>query len=190
MVPAPLTDLIRRAQGGDAQALRGLFDATYDDLCRAARIRLNRVGRGPFLDTAALVHESFLRFVNSGQVGFEDRQHFMKYASRVMRSVIVDLVRNNLAERRGAGAAHVPFDTGLNESLSDDAGGQEIMRVHEGLEELGALNPRMAQIVEMRYFGGMTEREIADALDLGERTVRREWEKARLLLANALREKA
>ncbi len=183
---APLTDLIRRAQGGDAQALRNLFDAAYEDLRHVARARLNRSGRGPMLDTSALVHESFLRFAQAGQLRLEDRQHFMKYTSQVMRSVVVDLVRHNLAERRGAGASHLPIDTALGEALADKSGEQEIMRVHEALEELATLNPRMAQIVEMRYFGGMTEAEVAQALDLGERTVRRDWEKARLVLADAL----
>lgn len=183
---APLTDLIRRAQDGDAQALRNLFDATYEDLRRLARSRLNRSGRGPLLDTSALVHESFLRFANAGELRLEDRQHFMKYTSRVMRSVVVDLVRNNLAERRGAGAPHVALDTAIGESVPESSGEREIMRVHEALEELARLNPRMAQIVEMRYFGGMTEAEVAEAMGLGERTVRRDWEKARLILADAL----
>jgi RNA polymerase sigma factor (TIGR02999 family) len=183
---APLTDLIRRVQDGDAQALRHLFDATYEDLRSVARSRLNRSGRGPLLDTSALVHESFLRFANAGQLRLDDRQHFMKYSSQVMRSVVVDLVRSNLAERRGGGAPHLPIDTGVRESLPESAGELEIMRVHEALEELSALNPRMAQIVEMRYFGGMTEAEVAEAMGLGERTVRRDWEKARLILAVAL----
>jgi RNA polymerase sigma factor (TIGR02999 family) len=183
---APLTDLIRRVQDGDPQALRHLFDATYEDLRSVARSRLNRSGRGPLLDTSALEHESFLRFANAGQLRLDDRQHFMKYTSQVMRSVVVDLVRSNLAERRGGGAPHLPIDTSIRDALPESAGELEIMRVHEALEELSALNPRMAQIVEMRYFGGMTEAEVAEAMGLGERTVRRDWEKARLILADAL----
>jgi RNA polymerase sigma factor (TIGR02999 family) len=186
MAAAPLTDLIRRAQDGDAQALRNLFDATYEDLRELARSRLNQRGRGALLDTSGLVHESFLRFAQAGQLRLEDRQHFMNYTSRVMRSVVIDLVRQSLAERRGAGVPHVTIDTSVRESITDGAGEREIMRVHEALDELATLNPRMARIVEMRYFGGMTEAEVAEALNLGERTVRRDWEKARLLLADAL----
>ena len=184
---APLTDLLRLAQDGDPMALRRLFDIAYEDLRRVASSRLNRSGRGPLLNTTALVHESFLRFANAGQLRLEDRQHFMKYSSQVMRSVVVDLVRNSLAERRGSGAPHVSLDTSIGNAVADSTGEQEILRVHEALDELAALNPRMSEIVEMRYFGGMTENEVAEAIGLSERTVRREWEKARLLLADALK---
>ena len=165
----PLTDLIRRAQDGDTQALKSVFDVTYEDLRRLARSRLSKGGRATLLDTSALVHESYLRFASAGQLRIEDRQHFLRYTGHVMRSVVVDLVRGKLAERRGGPAAEA-----------------EILRVHEALEQLAALNSRMAEVVEMRYFAGLTESEIADALGVTERTVRRDWEKARLLLAEAL----
>jgi RNA polymerase sigma factor (TIGR02999 family) len=185
MVEAPpLTDLIRRAQDGDAEALKSVFDVTYDDLQRLARARLSRGGRGTLLDTAALVHESYLRFANAGQLRIEDRQHFLRYSSHVMRSVVVDLVRSKAAERRGGGVPHVTLDTAIGDGTAP--GEAEILRVHEALEELAAFNPRMAQVVEMRYFAGLTENEIADALGVTERTVRRDWEKARLLLAESL----
>jgi RNA polymerase sigma factor (TIGR02999 family) len=130
------------------------------------------------------VHESYLRFANAGQLRIEDRQHFLRYTSHVMRSVVVDLVRGKLAERRGGGVAHVTLNTGINDGAP--AAEEEILRVHEALAELGALNERMAQVVEMRYFAGLTETEIADALGVTERTVRRDWEKARVLLAATL----
>jgi RNA polymerase sigma factor (TIGR02999 family) len=101
-----------------------------------------------------------------------------------MRSVVVDLVRARLAERRGGGAAHVTLNTAIGDGAP--AAEAEILRVHEALEELATLNERMAQVVEMRYFAGLTEPEIADALGVTERTVRRDWEKARVLLAEAL----
>jgi RNA polymerase sigma factor (TIGR02999 family) len=101
-----------------------------------------------------------------------------------MRSVVVDLVRSRLAERRGGGVSHVTLNTGIGDSTP--AGEAEILRVHEALAELAALNERMVQVVEMRYFAGLTETEIADALGVTERTVRRDWEKARLLLADTL----
>lgn len=183
---APLTDLIRRAQGGDAGAFRAMFDITYHDLRRLARQRLAGGGRGTLLDTTALVHESFMRFANAGNLQLQDRQHFMRYASHVMRSVIVDLARAGRAERRGGDAAHVTLNTAIGDGLPD--GEEQILRVHEALEELNALDPRIVQVVEMRYFAGMTEAEVAAALGVTDRTVRRDWEKARLLLARALRD--
>jgi RNA polymerase sigma factor (TIGR02999 family) len=180
-----LTDLIHQAQTGDAAALRGVFDATYQDLRSMARKRLRANSRGTLLDTTSLVHESFLRFANAGQLRIEDRQHFLRYASQVMRSVVVDYVRERMAERRGGDASHVTLNTQLGNRDAD--GAEEILRVHEALEELAKLDPRIAQVVEMRYFAGMTETEIAEALGITDRTVRRDWEKARLLLAEALK---
>jgi RNA polymerase sigma factor (TIGR02999 family) len=181
---AALTDLIRRANEGDEGALQRVFDAAYQDLRRLARMRLTPGARGVYLDTTALVHESYLRFAGAGQLSLKDRQHFMRYAATVMRSVIVDFVRERRAERRGGEALHVTLNT---EAGNAGTGAQEeIMRVHEALEELARLDRRLAQVVEMRYFAGMTENEIADALGVTDRTVRRDWEKARLVLAQAL----
>jgi RNA polymerase sigma factor (TIGR02999 family) len=183
--PAPLTDLIRRAQAGDEKAMRLVFDATYDELCRLARGRLHRGGRNTFLDTTSLVHESYLRFVNTVQLRIEDRHHFLRYAGHVMRSVIVDFVRGKLAERRGGDALRVTLSSDIGEDTS--AGENEILRVHEALEELAQYDARLVEVVELRYFAGMTETEIAAALGVTDRTVRRDWEKARLLLAKALK---
>jgi RNA polymerase sigma factor (TIGR02999 family) len=180
-----LTDLIQRAQGGDQAALRLVFDAAYDELRALARARLNRGGRGTMLDTTSLVHESYLRFADAGRLRAEDRQHFLRYASHVMRSVIVDFVRGRLTERRGGDAVHVTLNSQVG--IPADAGENEILRVHEALEELAQHDARMVQVVEMRYFAGMTETEIAGALGVTDRTVRRDWEKARLLLVDFLK---
>jgi RNA polymerase sigma factor (TIGR02999 family) len=179
-----LTDLLHRAQEGDRSAFREVFDATYQELRQLARGRLSRGGRGTLLDTTALVHESFVRFANAGNLRLEDRNHFMRYASHVMRSVIVDIARAGCAERRGGDAVHVTLNSALGEGAA--AGEEEIIRVHEALEELSAADPRMVQVVEMRYFSGMTEAEIAAVLGITDRTVRRDWEKAKLFLARAL----
>ena len=181
---SPLTDLFQLAQEGDEAALRRVFDAMYDELRVVARSRLSRGGRGTLLDTTSLVHESFVRFAKGGRLRLEDRDHFLRYASHVMRSVIVDFIRERLAQRRGAGATHVTLDSQIGEST---AGESEILRVHEALEELAQHDARLVQVVEMRYFGGLTEPEIAALLGVTDRTVRRDWEKARLLLAAALR---
>jgi RNA polymerase sigma factor (TIGR02999 family) len=102
-----------------------------------------------------------------------------------MRSIIVDAARQSQTDRRGGGAEHVPLDTHLLETLPDAAA--EIIDVHAALDDLSQVDARLARVVEMRYFGGMTDGEIASALELNERTVRRDWDKARLLLAHALR---
>jgi RNA polymerase sigma factor (TIGR02999 family) len=180
-----LTDLIRRAQDGDEAALRIVFDATYAELRGLARARLRKGSRNTLLDTTSLVHEAFLRFADAGRLHIGDRQHFLRYASHVMRSVIVDFVRERLAQRRGGDAVHVTFNSEIGDVAG--AGESEILKIHEALEELAQFDARLVQVVEMRYFAGMTETEIAAALGVNDRTVRRDWQKARLLLADALK---
>jgi RNA polymerase sigma factor (TIGR02999 family) len=181
-----LTDVILRAQTGDAAALRLVFDATYTELRALARSRLARSGHNTLLDTTSLVHEAYMRFADSGRLQIGDRQHFLKYASHVMRSVIVDFVRERIAQRRGGGAVHVTLNSEIHDA-GTIAGEAEILNVHEALEELALVDERLVQVVEMRYFAGMTEAEIAVALGITERTVRRDWQKARLVLAEQLK---
>ena len=182
--PPNLTDLIQNAHAGDERALGSLFDAMYPELRRMAHQRLTSGGRGTLLNTTALVHEAYMRFARTGQLRVEDRKHFVRYAGHVMRSVIVDFVRGRVAERRGGGVPAVTLNTGI--MPGPDRGEKEILAVHEALEELGQFDERMVQVVELRYFAGMTEKEIGEVLGVAERTVRRDWEKARLLLAEAL----
>lgn len=182
---ADLTDLIQRAQNGDDDAIQQVFAAAYGDLRQLAHARLRGGQQVTLLDTTSLVHESFLRFAQVGSLRIEDRQHFLRYAGHVMRSVIVDFVRERMAERRGGDRVQVTLNTQSGAQL--DCGENEILRVHEALEELKEHDERIVQVVEMRYFGGMTETEIATALGVTERTIRRDWEKARLLLAEALK---
>jgi RNA polymerase sigma factor (TIGR02999 family) len=136
------------------------------------------------LDTTALVHESYLRLAEGQRLQLNDRLHFLRYAGRAMRSVIVDFARRRQADRRGGGALHVSASPEIPDLAA--SGEEQIMRVDEALDQLARLDQRLAQVVEMRYFAGMTESEIARALGITERTVRRDWEKARLLLAQAL----
>jgi RNA polymerase sigma factor (TIGR02999 family) len=180
-----LTELIHQVQAGDDHARDRLFAAAYDELRKLARSRLRDGGRNTLLDTTALVHESYLRFLNGGALRSDDRRAFFAYACRVMRSVIIDAVRERQAERRGGGVAQLTLDTQAAASLP--AGEEEILRVHEALQVLEQAEPRLAQVVEMRYFGGYSEAEIGETLGLTERTVRRDWDKARLLLLAALR---
>ena len=182
---APLEALLHDVRAGREGARDALFAATYADLRQLARARLRDGGRGTVLDTTALVHESYLRFLQAGQLQAESRRAFFAYASQVMRSVIVDAVRERLAERRGGDLERLTLTQGLEPALPAD--GDEVLRVHDALQDMAAVEPRLAQVVEMRYFGGFSEAEIAQALQVNERTVRRDWDKARRLLSAQLR---
>lgn len=181
----PLADLLERAQGGDAVARERLFAVAYDELRVQARAQLRGGGRNTYLDTTVLVHESFLRFMQAGQLNGKDRGHFFAYAGRIMRSVVVDFARKRQAERRGGQVQHVPLDTQLAEDLR--ASDEELIRIDEALQALQEVDERLVRVVEMRFFVGMTEAEVADALGVADRTVRRDWEKAKLLLTATLR---
>ncbi len=181
-----LTVLLARMKAGDHDARDALFEAAYSELHRLAQSRLRSGGgRNTVLDTTSLVHESFLRYIHAGELRAEDRRAFFSYASRVMRSVIVNAARDRLAEKRGGDQRPLTLSTGLAADLP--AGEETVLRVHEALETLEQADERLAQVVQMRYFGGYSEREIADTLGITERTVQRDWEKARLILAAALR---
>lgn len=185
MAAAPLQALLAGAQGGDARAVDALFEQLYPELRRAAHRRL-RGGGDALLDTTALVHESYERLAGQAGLSFADQAHFLAYAARAMRSVLVDAVRERLAEQRGGGAAHLALTTGLGERLAA-AETPELLRVHEALEELAAIEPRLAHVVELRYFGGLANDEIAAALAVGLRTVERDWERARSFLYATLK---
>jgi len=180
-----ITELLVRMQAGDEAARDALFTAAYDELHRLAGSRLRDGGHNTLLDTTSLVHECYLRFVKVGELRVEDRRAFFGYASRVMRSVIVDSARARLAECRGGGLSPLTLTTKLVENLVDDE--ETILKVHEALEALAQADARLAQVVEMRYFGGYSEREIAETLEVTERTVQRDWDKARRILGAALK---
>jgi RNA polymerase sigma factor (TIGR02999 family) len=172
------------AAPAERPSVQALFPSLYNELRRLARLRLAGGGRHTLLDTASLVHEAFLRMQRDGGVTVNDREHFLAYAATTMRSVVIDFVRRRNADRRGGGAEHVTLDTRTAEELgaSDD----EILAVHEALETLARVDARLVSVVEMRYFAGLSDAEIAAALGLSDRTVRRDWERARLLLAEML----
>jgi RNA polymerase sigma factor (TIGR02999 family) len=180
-----LTELLRKANAGDAEARNALFEVAYADLHRLARARLRHGGRSATMDTTSLVHESYVRFVNSGELRTEDRRQFFAYASQVMRSVIINSVRDRLAQKRGGGWMPITLSTQIAADIPD--GAETILAIHEALEVLTVAEPRLAKVAEMRYFGGYSEKEIAEALEVTERTVQRDWEKARLILAASLR---
>lgn len=164
-----------------------LFAATYRELRRMAHARLRGGGRDAVLDTTALLHESYLRLSASPHLQFPDRPQFFVYAGRVMRSVIVDMVRQRQTERRGGDVQMLTLTGGVADEAAVPAHEAHILRVHEALQAMGEVDDRMTRVVEMRYFGGLTDAEIASALGVTDRTVRRDWEQARLFLAEALK---
>jgi RNA polymerase sigma factor (TIGR02999 family) len=182
---ADITTLLRAAGTGDSQAADQVVALLYDDLHRVASSRLRSSGDITLLDTTSLVHESYLRLQRVGQLDFADRKHFLSYAAKVMRSIVIDTVRARLAERRGGRVVHVPLDVEGAEPVATSD--EDVLRVHEALDELAHLDVRLGKVVEMRYFGGLSEAEIADCLGVTERTVQRDWQKARMLLHTALK---
>lgn len=180
-----ITLLLRDAADGNRQAADRVVALLYADLQRLARSRMRRSGDMTLLDTTALVHESYLRLVRGEGPDFADRRHFLAYAAQVMRSIVVDLLRARQADRRGGGAWHVTLNTEIGDSVARHE--DEVLRVHEALDELADSDARLAQVVQMRYFGGLSETEIAECLGVTERTVQRDWQKARLFLSLALR---
>ena len=175
MVPdasdAPVTQLLARARAGDAQALGAAYSALYDELKRAARAQLRRM-RDAF-ETTALVHEAYLKLAGGAQLTAVDRNHLLALSARAMRQVLVDDARARKADKRGGGQDALTLTSALG---NGEAAAIEVL----------ALDERAAQVVELRYFGGYEETEIAQLLGVTDRTVRRDWRKARAFLLNAL----
>lgn len=165
----------------DAQKLSS--GELFAELKILARARLAASGPQTQLNTTALVNESWLRLAGRvDRLHFPTPGHFFAYASRTMRSVIVDLVRERLSQRRGGGLQQVTLDSAIADLVAAD----EPLQVDAALHALAQVDARLAQVVEMRYFVGLSEAEIAQALKLSERTVRRDWDKARAILRTML----
>ncbi|WP_202843766.1 ECF-type sigma factor [Luteimonas saliphila] len=175
--PAPVTQLLQRARAGEAGAMDLAYAAVYDELKRAARLQLRR-HRDAF-ETTALVHEAYLKLVGGARVSANDRNHLLALSARAMRQVLVDHARIAHAQKRGGGAADVTLTARLG---SDERSVVEVLALDELLGALHRIDERAAQIVELRYFGGYEEAEIAQMLGLSDRTVRRDWRKARAFL--------
>ena len=180
------TELLQRAKQGEGAAIDQLCALLYRELHQIAHARLQRHEAISLLNTTALVHESYVRLLQVGRLNVTDQSHFLAYAARVMRSIIVDFVRQRLAHRRGGGAMHVLLPTDI--AASEPSREETVMQINEALDTLAKVDERLVRVVEMRYFAGMSEQDIATALGVTERTVRRDWQKARLLLCAALQE--
>jgi RNA polymerase sigma factor (TIGR02999 family) len=179
VLPADITDLLRRWGEGDADALDQLFPLVYDRMRQLAHQRLRSEPDGS-LNTTALVHEAYLKLVDTPRVTVRDRGHFLGLASRVMRHLLVDHARARKAAKRGLGAAPVHLeDAGW---LSDEAV-DTVSELDEALQRLQAVDERRTRILEQRYFGGLTLEETAEALGVSLATVKRELRSARAWLA-------
>jgi RNA polymerase sigma factor (TIGR02999 family) len=179
-----ITQWLVAARGGDPQALDQLFARLYPQLRQMAAARMRRTDERLLLDTTSLVHECYVRLCELRQLELNDRQHFLAYAGKVMRSVVVDLARAQQAQRRGGDRDFVTLDTHLSDSLPN--GEDEVIHIHEALASLAEVDPRLVQVVELRYFVGLSHDEIAQTLGLSLRTIERDWERARTFLYAAL----
>ena len=181
-----LTGLFAAVRAGEPGAVDGVVAATYRELHALAHQRLARARTITLLDTTSLVHECYLRLLKIGELQTEDRDHFLGYAGRAMRSIIVDFARQRAAQRRGGAEIQVTLGSEL---VGDGTvGADELLAINTALESLGRLDARLVQVVELKYFAGLTNDEVAAALGVDERTVRRDWDKARALLFRELRE--
>ena len=187
-INAPLTQLLQLAAQGERGALDQVFAILYPELRKIAHARLRSQGGVAHLDTTALVHESFLKLIESADLMLTDRKHFFAYAAKTMRNIIIDFAREQLAERRGGGAEPLQLNTELANEVGSDAGGKTLLQVNDTLLALEAVDPTLAQIVEMRYFAGYSEQEVAELMGTSERTVRRQWEKARAFLLASMQQ--
>jgi RNA polymerase sigma factor (TIGR02999 family) len=178
-----ITGLLARARQGEQGALDAVFPHVYDDLRRTAHRELGRWRPGETLDTTALVHEAYLRLVDARRADYADRRHFYATAATAMRHIIVDHARQQRAARRGGGRHAVSLE-GLEVASPEAA--DEVVALDEALTTLGHDYPRLARVVELRFFAGLSVEETADAMDLSPRTVKREWQKARALLFHAM----
>ena len=181
-----VTDLLHRWQGGDAQALNELTPLVYRELHRIAGRHIAGEHAGHTLQATALVHEAFLKLVDQRRVDWQNRAHFFNLAATLMRRILVDHARSTHRLKRGADVPKVSLNeaTELGETSALDLA--DILTLDRALEELQALDPRQCQIVELRFFGGLTVEETADAMTVSTGTIKREWAVARAWLYQRL----
>jgi RNA polymerase sigma factor (TIGR02999 family) len=182
-VESDISTLIQAAENGDSLAAEPLFAALYTELHRMARRELARHGAPVSLGVTTLLHEAYLDVADRG-VSFPDRARFMCYASRVMRGLIIDHARNRSAQKQGGRFEITALTTNSPENIVDD---RELSQISDALDDLARSEPELAQLVDLKFFCGFTFAEIADMRGISERTVQRNWDKARLYLHNSIR---
>ncbi|CAN5573430.1 sigma-70 family RNA polymerase sigma factor [soil metagenome] len=181
-----ITQILQDWNSGDEYAKEQLLHCVYDELKRRARYLMSRERSDHTLQPTALVHEAFLKLGDGAKVMWKDRSHFYGVASHLMRQILVDHARLHAAAKRGNNPIHFSTDD-IDIPVHERA--SSILEIDEVLDRLAKLDGRQAKIVEMRFFGGMTNGEIAEALDIAERSVAREWNAARLWLYRELNSK-
>ena len=182
--PPDLTDLLSNCRSGSPAAREALLAATYDQLRRIAGALMRRERPGHTLQPTELVHDAWFKLVDQTRVAWVDRVHFLNIAGRAMRQVLVDHARRHGALKRAAAVQRVTFD---DDAGHGSAASFEVLALHEALERFSVLDPRAAQIVESRVFGGMTVEEVAHVLGVSPRTVELDWTVARRWLARELK---
>jgi RNA polymerase sigma factor (TIGR02999 family) len=174
------------ALGTDPAPRAGVLNLVYDELLRIARAELARHRRGNTLDTRGLVHEAYFKLFGDDQRVYSNRKHFYATAAQAMRQVVIDYARARQAERRGGGAEHVPLEALEGQPLPVDSQAEELVQLDAALGKLGTLDPRLVQVVELRFFSGLEVTEIADLLGVSEATIKRDTRAARAFLEKEL----
>jgi RNA polymerase sigma factor (TIGR02999 family) len=184
MLQEQLEQLIQSAEQGDARSREQLFTVLYEELHRLAQRELRR---NSFLTMSptTLLHETYLNISGRQSAAFPDRARFLAYASRAMRGLLIDYVRSRRAQKRGGAFEITSLPTELPERARAEG---ELEGIGEALDSLGAVEPRLAQIVDLKFFCGFSFTEIAELLGISERTAQRDWDKARILLQRYLRD--
>jgi RNA polymerase sigma factor (TIGR02999 family) len=181
-----VTRLLEQIRAGNAGARDRLYSMVYEDLRRIARAHLRGRATGT-LGTTAMVNEAYLRLAGDGERSWNDRVHFLSVASRAMRQILVDHARRKLAAKRGGGQAALSLD---EERVGEEPRIVEILALDQALDRLKALDERLTRVVELRFFGGLSVEETASVLGVTDRTVKRDWQKARAVLHAWLNEPA
>ncbi len=190
--PPDVTGLLIAWSTGDAAAGERLLAAIYEELHGQAARAMRREGDAHTLQPTAVVHEAYLRLVDQRRVAWRNRAHFFGIAAQMMRRVLVDHARARLAGKRGGALQRVSLSgvgSAVPEGQDGDVAGVDVLALHEALERLAALDPRQAQLVELRYFGGLGIEETAEALEVSPATVKRDWAVARAWLRRELGER-
>ena len=183
-MPSTVSSLIDSAERGEVTAAEALFTTLYTDLRRLARYELSRRGGGITLTATALLHEAYLDIAKRDGAMFVDRGRFMAYASRVMRGLIIDYARNRRAQKRGGKFEMTTLETDIGPAVVDD---RELTAIGDAIDELAAVDAILAEVVDLKFFCGFSFGEIAGMRGVSERTVQRQWDKARIYLHGALR---
>lgn len=179
-VSPDVTTLLQTRTPGEPPDVDRIYPEVYTTLRQLARKHLAKDRPGDTLNTTSLVHEAYLRLVDQTKLSWNDRAHFLAIASRAMRFVIVDAIRRRTADKRGGTAQTLPLDPGRVGREPMPLGA--VLDLNDALDRLAAIEERAVRVVECRFFGGLTVKETAEALDCSARTVKRDWRKARLLL--------